>query len=177
MIVLGIDPGVSGGLAYLDGERIEVEVMFVKADGTVDAAALAQWLRHLGLPSFAVIERQQHRHGNDAASSFKAGRGYEALQATLQVLGVPYVVAGPKDWQKALGLTVTKPKMPKEPKAKAKAERAHSKNVKKAAAAYCQRRFPGIKLRPEAGKGSKSDFHDGMTDALCIAEYARREAA
>ena len=77
----------------------------------------------------------------------------------LVAIGARYVEPTPHAWKKALGL----------PKRSGK----ERKQGKEDAVVLATQLFPGINLTP----GKKRVPHDGMADAVLIAEYARRTLA
>jgi hypothetical protein len=66
--ILGIDPGITGGLALLHGTDIAVwEIPLL--EGEVDPQAVARIVRHAA-PDMAVIERASSRPGRGLRASF-----------------------------------------------------------------------------------------------------------
>jgi Holliday junction resolvasome RuvABC endonuclease subunit len=112
-LVLGIDPGaVSGGCAivkFSDGaapqlvDAIDLPVIGIKAKQRIDVLALRAWIQQ-HQPDHAVIERGSAWPGQGASSGFKYGRGCGALEATIQLLEIPLVIAEPSTWKKFFGL-------------------------------------------------------------------------
>jgi crossover junction endodeoxyribonuclease RuvC len=103
VIFLGIDPGASGGLAFIhddgsmdpalekmpDTERDLWEII----DGDEDAIPIA----------FAAIEAVHSMPKQGVASSFKFGRSYGFLRGCLIASGIPFEEVTPQRWQKELG--------------------------------------------------------------------------
>jgi crossover junction endodeoxyribonuclease RuvC len=111
--ILGIDPGaVSGGCAIVEinngaapqlVDAIDLPVIGVKAKQRVNVLALRNWIQQ-HQPDHAVIERGQAMPRQGASSGFKYGRGCGALEATIQLLEIPLVIAEPSTWKKFFGL-------------------------------------------------------------------------
>lgn len=100
-LILGIDPGVTGGLAFFFPEypaRILAEDIPVAA-GEVDVDTLVARIRQLG-PTAAVIERVAARPGQGVSSTFKFGQAYGALRAVCVAMAVPTYVVTPGTWKK-----------------------------------------------------------------------------
>jgi Holliday junction resolvasome RuvABC endonuclease subunit len=108
MKILGIDPGVRGGLAVIeihDGtaprlvDAIDIPVAGVGAKERVDALAIRAWIttHH---PDHAVIERAQAMPKQGASSGFKYGRAVGAIEATLACCEIPVTVVEPSTWKK-----------------------------------------------------------------------------
>jgi crossover junction endodeoxyribonuclease RuvC len=164
-VVLGVDPGLDGGLAVLTlgGDVQNVWIMPTIPSGKgakreIDVPALVLAVRGVQAVyrlKLAVVEKVWARPKEGVSSAFNFGVGYGAIRAVLATLGVPYELVTPQAWQKqVIG--------------------AHSApDAKTASVAYCTRRFPGLSLQatPRSRKA-----HDGLSDATCIAEYARRLA-
>jgi crossover junction endodeoxyribonuclease RuvC len=161
--VVGIDPGLRGGLAcvLLSGEVVMAETMpvFGSKPRTVDGITLARWVGEVhdllggGEIALAVVEKAQYHPGQQGR--FEYGVGYGTILGVLIALGVPIDLASPAKWQNAI--------LGRRPK---------GSDPKAAALAYAARRFPGVALVPP---GCRTP-HDGIGDALCLAEFARRLA-
>ena len=113
MKILGIDPGaVSGGCAIVeisDGaapqlvDAIDLPVVGVKAKQRIDVLVLRTWIQQ-HRPDHAIVERGQALPRQGASSGFKYGRGCGALEATIQLLGIPMTIAEASVWKKFHGL-------------------------------------------------------------------------
>jgi len=103
MKTLAIDPGVSGGFAWIDGNG---DVCAVKMpDGMTAQADLLRSLA-VELPGLtAVLEKVGgYRSGNSGPSAATFARHCGNLEAALYVLGVPTKQVTPKQWMKAIGV-------------------------------------------------------------------------
>lgn len=111
MLTIGIDPGLSGALAILDGDGLPelVADLPVIRDGRlawIDGASLQSTLLNAltGRPCRAVVERVSAMPGQGVASSFAFGVGFGAILATLQTLHLPIEFVTPAAWKLAMGL-------------------------------------------------------------------------
>lgn len=152
MIYVGIDPGIKGGIAAImeDGRWLWAVPIPLLANNSMDAIAIHRLLTKLGNP-IICIERAQSAPGQGIASTFKYGVGYGNLIAiaTLVSSSRPTLVQSPI-WKKEVLVGYT--------------------HDKAGAIKFCRDNFPGLNLiRP----GCRTPC-DGMADATCIAEYARR---
>lgn len=96
MRYLGIDPGMSGAIAMLDGERVET-VVFAKTTPREWSDFL---LRHGGCGSaFALIEAVHSFPGQGVSSTFKFGHAFGMLEGLLIAQNVPYERVRPLTWQ------------------------------------------------------------------------------
>jgi crossover junction endodeoxyribonuclease RuvC len=106
VIILGVDPGLSGALAWLnDGELIEAVDMPVVA-GSVNAPAFSEWLdEHSYLrPDMAVVEKVHSMPGQGVASTFKFGASYGCVLGILGVSGIRVEHVTPNQWKKHFNL-------------------------------------------------------------------------
>ena len=115
MVVLGIDPGLSGGVAVvrsIPGQRPQLmeasDILCTgeKAKRRVDVIPMMEWIRQHN-PDHAVIERAQAMPDQGASSGFIYGRAVGALEAIIEGLLIPHTVIESTAWKKAHGLTKT----------------------------------------------------------------------
>lgn len=104
MIVVGIDPGLTGAVAKLDnGELMDLLDMPVY-DGRVDARGLYLRLQGWGRPYMVVIEDVHSMPGQGVASSFKFGRSVGAIEGVVGALSYPHTRLTPQRWKQKMGL-------------------------------------------------------------------------
>jgi crossover junction endodeoxyribonuclease RuvC len=99
--ILGIDPGASGGIAWITDGKPCVEKM---PDTLQDLWELIENITG-ALPHRckAYLEQVHSMPGQGVASSFKFGQGYGALEMALTAVGIAFERVTPQKWQKALG--------------------------------------------------------------------------
>ena len=145
MIHIGIDPGKSGGIAWIeDGEPAQaVKMPETEADLWVLLLRIRniEWVR-IGVMPHAIIEKVHSMPKQGVKSTFTFGKGYGSLLMALTAAGIPFEEVPPGTWMKAMGC-LTK----------------GDKNVSKRKA---QQLFPHLKVT------------HAIADALLIAEYGRR---
>lgn len=122
MIIIGIDPGVSGGIAVLSPTETPFTLKLSETEH--DIAAFLRGLR-FNDNIFAYLEQVHAMPKQGVSSVFTFGQGYGFLRGCLSSHGIPFETVTPQRWQKAMGC-LTK----------------GDKNVSKARA---QQLFPGIK--------------------------------
>lgn len=112
-LVLGVDPGLTGGLALLGraGQVVAAEAMPVLRNTvpTIDARALGAFLRAAqGEEVFAYVERAQAFPRMAVSSVFNYGVVFGAILQALHDLdiGIEFVQAA--KWKRDLGLTSDK---------------------------------------------------------------------
>ena len=155
-LVLGIDPGLHGGIAALDAAGAVVGTWPMPvAGGEVHAAGLADLLRSLRcldshqdigrvcLEKVAAMPRQ------GVASTFRFGAGWGMVRGVCAALAIPVHLVPPTVWKKRVLLGL--------PHDKAGAVR------------FCASRWPTADLILPGCRVP----HDGIADALCLAEYGR----
>jgi len=156
-VTIGIDPGVGGAVAALDGRgRLvaldDTPTIMVRSGRrqrrAYDVAAMRAAVSRCaagGTAAHAVIEHQRAMPKQGVASMFSTGYGYGLWVGLLAGLGIPHTVVEPQRWQAAMLLGRGDPK--------ARALLAAS------------RLFPSIVI-PRT--------RHGRADALLLAEYGRR---
>jgi hypothetical protein len=107
--ILGIDPGVTGGVAALgpDGRIDAFDIPTV--DGSVDVDTLVRRIREHA-PRLAIIEKAQAMPKQGVASVFKYGTAFGALCAATSVLEIPTRLVSPRKWKTYFGLDADKEK-------------------------------------------------------------------
>jgi crossover junction endodeoxyribonuclease RuvC len=169
--LLGIDPGLHGGLAALDdGGRVVLACPLPALDGDLNPYALATLLRGLyeAQPvTQAAVELVGAMPGQGVVSMFTFGQAVGTILGVLGALGIAISRPRPQAWQERLGIALPRVKRPKGEK-QTKAEKAERRAAVKAAAlAYVRERWPGVQL---VQPGCRVP-HDGVVDALCIAAW------
>lgn len=109
--ILGIDPGVSGALAFYWPEaphRVIAED-FPTAYGHIDSGRLADRIRQMA-PDFAVFEAVGAMPGQGVSSTFKFGRACGVIDGILGALNIPRRSVSPTVWKKHWKLTKDKEK-------------------------------------------------------------------
>ena len=163
-LIIGIDPGLDGGIAFWydrlpDGIQAIPMPTFESSKGkktirVIDLAAIRNIILSklaIGVNPFAIIEKVHSFPGQGVASSFTFGEGYGAIQGILVGLRISYCKVTPQKWMKTILAGYD------------------TKGKKKPSVEYVKALHPWINLLPT--KRSRKP-HDGMADAICIAEYA-----
>jgi hypothetical protein len=190
VVVVGIDPGLHGYAAEIDGagtvRLTRVPVIDVGGKVTYDLPGLAslarEWSGRVGL---ALIEQQGPMPGNGAVGNFSSGYGWGLWRMALVAAGVPVEVVHSLKWKTAIGIAIPRSKpSPKskvrltkaERKAEAQAKRARldarRKDGDRRAIEKAQALFPNIDLRATR-TGAKLSADKAC--ALLLAALARRQ--
>jgi len=158
MRILGIDPGLNGGLVMLDNSRVTGRLVMPTLDAPngkgreYDLQFILQAWKSWQ-PDHAVIEQAQAMPGQGVTSCYSIGKGFGYLVGMLAALNVPYQTVRPRIWQKLIFTGL------------------RHEDTKAASALFCQRRWPTVDWR--ATERCKK-VHDGLTDAACLSEYGFR---
>jgi crossover junction endodeoxyribonuclease RuvC len=110
--VLGVDPGIRGGLAIVeinDGaapklvDAIDIPTVGTGAKEPVDVLALRTWIQ-AHRPDHAAVERGQAMPRQGASSGYKFGRSVGSIEATITCCEIPLVIVEPAVWKRAFHL-------------------------------------------------------------------------
>lgn len=100
---------------------------------------------------FACLEHVHAMPGQGVTGMFNFGKNFGFIQGVLSALCVPYELVTPQKWKKEFSITANK----------------------NTAILVCKRLFPDVPLIPT--ERSRKE-HDGIAEALLMAEYARRNS-
>lgn len=161
MNVLGIDPGMSGGMALLGDEGL-IEVWKMPATES-DVGQLIQEIAFSASPAITLIEKVHSMPEQGNVSAFTFGRGVGLIIGCLISNHMRHEEIDPQKWQKILDIPprAKKPKKPKEGVVYPP-EESHTE-FKNRLKSKAQTLFPGVKVIL------------ANADALLIAEAARRQ--
>lgn len=98
--IIGIDPGVSGGIAWICDGKPCVEKM---PDTLQDLWELICDIKADGDHFVAYLEQVHSSPQMGVKSAFTFGNGFGHLQMALTAAGIPFERVRPQVWQKALG--------------------------------------------------------------------------
>lgn len=108
MTILGIDPGITGGVAFLYPNINEVAAYDIpNVDGEVDVDTLFKLIGQQD-PSVGVIERVGAMPKQGVSSTFRFGQAAGALAATIVCARVPLFRVAPAKWKRHFGLSADK---------------------------------------------------------------------
>ena len=155
MLVMGLDPGLQGGICIRDDESVILEVMPVK-DDLIDIQELHRIIRPYAHEITRVfLEMASIRPMQ--AGQFKIGRGFGRIESVLSYLQLPVTIVMPQDWSKIYDHGVT--------------EKNKSKRyglIKKARAKIVQKIYPGINF---LATNESRVSHSGLVDAALLADF------
>lgn len=116
-IILGVDPGLSGALAFYDTatsglEVVDMPILCVRSNGKkrrqIDLYELGMIIDdHAGDVLLAIIEEVGSMPKQGVVSTFNFGFAAGAVQAAIAANMIPMRLVRPAVWKRALGLTKT----------------------------------------------------------------------
>lgn len=157
MIYIGIDPGKNGGIAVIHDKfpkPFDISVYKYSDDDLIDVIAIctkgASIAVHRDEEIKCVLEKVNAMPGQGVVSMFNFGQNFGFIQGVLKAYEIPFELVPPQKWKKEFSVT----------------------SDKNTSIEVAKRLFPGVNLK--ATERCKKD-HDGMAEALLMAEYARRK--
>ena len=151
---IGLDNGHTGALAVLhrDGTFEDIwETPTVKygTETRIDEKALWAILASFEPDQcFITFEAGQKQPQFGTKGNFTNGVSHGTIRTLVALSGIAYQEVDPATWQRPI----------------LRAVRGAGTNTKGASLEFCRRNWPSLDLRG----------HDGMSDALCLAEFGRR---
>lgn len=147
-MICGIDPGNRGAIVLisLSGEALEAVEM------PDSVWAIGDEIDRLK-PAFIVVEKAQAMPKNGVVAMFNYGVHFGMIQGAIAALNIPFTLLEPRRWTKAMHVGCT------------------GDSAKERSLMACRRLFPRFNVNRGV---KKMRPHDGIVDALLIAEYARR---
>ncbi len=154
MISIGFDPGKEGSMAISKDGKILFCEPYPFIGDELDIAKLSRTiLEHTGgQPRKAILEKVGAMPGQGVCSMFTFGKMVGEIRGMLKTLQIPFIEPTPVAWKKAVLVGTD------------------WKGKKSASCEHVARRYPEIDLTP----GKKRKPHDGMADAICLAEFGGR---
>jgi crossover junction endodeoxyribonuclease RuvC len=107
MQFIGIDPGLDGAIAVIDGPAqhfMDTPTAQVGTKREMDAHAATRLLKSLcqGKDCFVAVEKVHAMPGQGVTSMFSFGRGYGTWLGILAALGIPHNTVAPQTWKKVM---------------------------------------------------------------------------
>lgn len=151
MIFIGIDPGKSGALAvlYTDENKNHINHNLAVFDENDYIDILTECSKQ-NTNIICCLEKVSSMPKQGVVSMFSFGMNFGFIQGILSTLKISYELVVPSKWKKEFSVT----------------------SDKNTSIQVAKRLFPNVNLRRT--DRCKKD-HDGMAEALLMAEYARRK--
>ena len=109
MRIIGIDPGLSGGIAILDDSKIfDIFDMPIMSEGKknknqLNSAQLVNIIKRHILPNketFVIVEQVSAMPGQGVTSMFNFGQTFGSIKGICAALGLPIFYVRPAKWKK-----------------------------------------------------------------------------
>ena len=163
MIFIGIDPGLHGACAWMDGERKQIHVDDTPLEnGEYNPRKAAELVRSVfawslngdghHIPPIVTMERVHSMPSDGKCSAFSFGVGYGGWIWLLGALGLTPNLVCPQTWKRTMLAGIA--------------------NDKAAEAMAFKQRFQGHPICQQL-HGPRGGLRDGRVDALFLAEYGR----
>ena len=146
MIYIGVDPGKNGGIAVIG--RLS-KANYCGASVYSDNELLDVCKLFKDKPCVCYLEHVHAMPKQGVSSTFNFGMNFGFIQGVLKAYEIPYELVTPQKWKKEFSCT----------------------SDKNTSIEVCKRLFPGVNLK--ATDRCRKD-HDGIAEALLIAEYGSR---
>ena len=154
MKIIAIDPGLTGAIIFLDGEKFETFSMPLQENKDVDFDGVRAILGKF--PGAHVMLERAMPLAMGAKHAFNYGRAFMALELAVKLSGLAVTYVEPSKWVKLMHEGISKDLKPK------------AKSL-----IAVQRLFPNlIEKIPKTPKSGK--LHEGVVDALLIAGFGAR---
>jgi len=157
-IYCGVDNGLSGGIAIIQGRKILELLTMPTVVGSndrneYDISAIIKILEKYKKNSVLIIEKAQAMPKLGTVQAFSFGKLYGIMLGLACALKIPHNIIHSKTWQKEMFRDIS------------------SENTKQASIIVAKQLYPEQSFL--ATERSKK-MHDGMTDALLLCVYAQR---
>lgn len=107
MMILGIDPGISGAWALLADDGAMTAGDLPTVAGGIDVPTFARLVR-AATPARAIVEDVHSMPKQGVASTFKFGCAHGAVLGALLALGIPVEMVAPGRWKRSFRLGADK---------------------------------------------------------------------
>lgn len=166
-VYCGCDPGLSGGLAVVSGDRIRYKMVMptisftaksgkTKTKTEIDREGVLSFFRTLPKHTHVAIEKQQAFRKQDIRSTCTTCQNYGILLMALTVANMDIFEVPSDVWQAHFGIVSVK--------------KGRGESTKKQGFNIAQTLYPGEDFR----KSDRShNFHNGITDAVLLANYCQ----
>lgn len=147
MKVLGVDPGQKGALCIIDTEAHTVFTLPVCLhEGRIDVRTIGKFI-HTHRPDIAYVEQVHGMPKHSSKGNFTFGVNHGLVLACIYFMDIPVRFIAPVTWKIAV--------------------LGSRSATKETAIEHVTSKYPTVDLFPPR----KRTPHDGIADAVCIAEY------
>lgn len=160
---VGIDPGAKGGVAIIDNKEKTLSSFRIQDDNE-KCTLICEALKNIAEDATVAIEDLHALWGASASSTFTFGLNVGFWHGVCNAFSIPFKTITPCTWQEAISHPPKRTYISKllPPKTKRALQAVHKAAIKAASITAANKIFP-----------TASITHDGVADAVCIAEYLR----
>lgn len=161
-IRVAFDVGKDGAFAGFRDEKLIEKTVIPTIGNQIDLSAIRQLLEQYNPSDIHVVVEDVHAlFGASAKSTFNFGWSLGILEGILAGMGIPYTKVAPKQWQREMwqGIPIVY-------------KSGKTVDTKATSLLAAKRLFPDVDFRKSA-RAEKP--HDGIVDAILMAEYCRRK--
>lgn len=148
-IYIGIDPGYSGGVSGIS-DNGEVLFCLPFSKETYTTVLISKINEYKSENVTVCLERVHAMPGQGVTSMFNFGKNFGFIEGVLSALNISYQTVPPQTWKKEFSLSASK----------------------ELSSDVCKKLFKDVNLLASARCRKP---HDGMSESLLMAEYARRK--
>jgi len=184
MYYMGIDPGISGGLAVIDDSG---KCVFAKPTPCIkikknnkeksdyDVAAMSDYIRNFLDKDMVVCQELTHAMpGNGGVSMYHFGRGHGIWEGIVGAFAIKQIFCTPQKW-KAMYPELAQEKLSKEQRALMTSNQAASWRRKVKSESKKKSISLAKKMFKEVDHEMTKVKHDGVAEALLIANWLRSQ--
>lgn len=166
---VGVDPGKSGGIVALTDKGIIGKWTIPLIGDDVDPVGIWEILHNLhdNYHATVILEEVHSLHKMAAKTNFSMGHTLGIILGVIVSLRMRLIRTQPKAWQKEVWITSEIEYQPIKP-----GQKRPSVDTKLTSLKAAHRLFPGEDFRKSARAKVP---HDGIIDAVCMAEFGRRK--
>ena len=168
-IWIGIDPGKEGSIAYIreDGKKGAIPAPKIGKEYDLEKMhSILGKLKDMGEPH-VVLENINSHSAKGRQGAFVMGKGVAYWEAFIVSHKIPMTRTTPQAWQKVVWEGVQVQYIPSSTNKSGK-----KKDTKATSMVAAKRLFPSFDFTPTE---RSVKLHDGMIDAMLIAEYCKRK--
>ena len=149
-IIIAIDPGKNGAIVIYRNLNDITSFVMPLLGKELNEKEICFIIKSFKSDNcFGIIEKVHSMPSQGVSSMFTFGMGYGMVRMAFTANDIPYQLVTPQAWKKHVLVGLEKDKS--------------------ATINYVARKYPKVNLVP----GRKKTPHDGIADAVCIAEYGK----
>ena len=177
---IGIDPGKNGAIVIISKNKITSECFKFIGD-EYDIQGIFQRFCEIinDYENISVVLEDVKKLPSPMNSGdWELSACKHILMTILTILEIPYTPVAPKTWQKQMWMGVSEQRKPNKTKLDKNGQMVTKRgaiDTKNMSLIAAKRLFPSFDLRDPNRKTERSEKpHDGVVDAILMAEYCRR---